>query len=62
MKELILILVGMLLGVLVLATANEWNTKGSAGYKKGHIDALTGNVKMELINNADSTKSWEWID
>ena len=31
-------------------------------YKHGQIDALTGNIKYELIENSDSTKTWERIN
>ena len=30
-------------------------------YEDGYIDAITGNIKMELITHPDSTKTWEWI-
>lgn len=29
------------------------------GYKHGQIDALTGNIKYELVTQPDSTKTWE---
>ena len=30
--------------------------------KVGQIDALTGNIKYELVVNPDSTRTWEEID
>jgi hypothetical protein len=30
-----------------------------SGYRQGQIDALTGKVTVELVTNADSTKSWK---
>ena len=31
-------------------------------YKQGQIDALTNNIKYELIEHPDGTKSWESIE
>lgn len=31
------------------------------GYKRGQVDALTGNIKYELVTQPDSTKTWEEI-
>ena len=28
-------------------------------YKRGQIDALTGNIKYSLVEHKDGTKSWE---
>lgn len=28
-------------------------------YKRGQIDAITGNIKYELITKSDSTRIWE---
>ena len=28
-------------------------------YKQGQIDALSGNIKYELIENADKTREWK---
>ena len=30
-------------------------------YKEGQVDALTGKIKYELIENTDKTKKWEKI-
>jgi hypothetical protein len=30
-------------------------------YKQGQVDALTGNVKYELVTQDDSTKVWKEI-
>ena len=30
-------------------------------YEKGQIDALTGNIKYELLTQPDSTRTWEEI-
>ena len=30
-------------------------------YKQGQVDALTGNVKYELVTQDDSTKVWKKI-
>ena len=30
-------------------------------YKDGQVDALTGNIKYELTEHPDSTKTWEEI-
>jgi hypothetical protein len=29
------------------------------GYRQGQIDALTGKVKVELVQHPDGTKTWE---
>jgi len=29
------------------------------GYRSGQIDALTGNIKYQLVTKPDSTKVWE---
>ena len=52
---LIGVLVGWLLGVFVCEYGN-WNE-----YKDGQVDALTGNIKYELTEHPDSTKTWEEI-
>ena len=31
-------------------------------YEDGQIDALTGNIRYELVVNADSTRTWEEIN
>ena len=43
----------ILLGLLVGDAIGE-----SRGYKKGQIDALTGNVRYELRVQNDSTRVW----
>lgn len=48
------IFIGMLLMVILINAAG--NT-----YKRGQIDALTGNVKYELVTNSDKTSSWKKI-
>ena len=30
-----------------------------SAYKKGHIDALSGNITYELKENKDNTKTWK---
>ena len=30
-------------------------------YEQGQIDALSGNIKYELITNPDSSRTWEEI-
>lgn len=39
---------------LILATVDE-----GPGYKEGQIDALTGVVKYELVENPDQTREWK---
>lgn len=34
----------------------------STGYKQGQVDALTGKVKYQLVENEDKTKEWKLID
>jgi len=29
------------------------------GYKQGQIDALTGNIQIELVQNPDRTRTWQ---
>ena len=53
----IAIIISLMVSVLFLGPIS-YNT----GFKEGQIDALTGNVKYELIINPDSTRSWERID
>lgn len=31
-------------------------------YKDGQIDALTGQIKYELVTNIDSTRTWKCIE
>ena len=35
---------------------------GTIEYKRGQIDALTGDIKYELVTSSDSTRVWKWID
>lgn len=30
-------------------------------YKNGQVDAINGQIKYELVNHPDSTKTWERI-
>ena len=30
-------------------------------YKRGQVDALTGNIKYELVTHEDMTRTWELI-
>ena len=30
-------------------------------YERGQIDALTGNIKYEIVTHSDSTRTWEEI-
>jgi len=50
---LIIILIFGILGGII-ATKNIY-------YKKGQVDALTGNIKYELIENPDQTREWVLI-
>jgi len=29
------------------------------GYRQGQIDALTGNIQIELVQNPDLTRTWQ---
>lgn len=31
-------------------------------YKDGQVDALTGQIKYELVTNQDSTRTWKYIE
>ena len=31
-------------------------------YKNGQVDALSGNIKYELVEHKDGTKTWEKIE
>lgn len=53
-----LTLVILLLSMLIIFSAFLY---GREMYKQGQVDALTGNIKMELTAHEDSTKTWEWI-
>lgn len=46
---------GIAIGILIGRT-------DKTNYKQGQIDALTGNIKYELVINDDSTKTWEEIN
>jgi len=32
---------------------------GKQSYKQGQIDALTGNIQIELVQNPDLTRTWQ---
>jgi hypothetical protein len=56
---------GILVGIFVGFVACFYiviNTTDPGDYKQGHIDALTGNVKFELVTLADSTRVWRRND
>ena len=52
------ILVGIALGMMLGISLSSWFDM-SENYKQGQIDALTGNIKYELVTQPDST--WEEI-
>jgi uncharacterized membrane protein YGL010W len=48
--------IGMILGVILWGWIFD---PIGTGYKQGQVDALTGNIKYELVTQSDSTKIWE---
>ena len=56
LKPYLLIIFLMGLCFLLLGFFKYGETRG---YKKGQIDALTGTVKYQLVDNPDKSKTWE---
>ena len=48
------LLAGFVMFLIMMASMEDW-------YKTGHIDALTGKIKYNLVTKPDSTKVWERI-
>ena len=48
------LLAGFVMFLITMASMEGW-------YKTGHIDALTGKIKYNLVTKPDSTKVWERI-
>ena len=49
------VIIGFLLGVVCTILVYDIGDP----YGQGQIDALTGNVKYELVSHPDGTKTWE---
>ena len=60
MNKMPIILITWLLVTIGWIVTTELSIKPRE-YKKGQVDALTGNIKYELITHPDSTKTWEEI-
>ncbi len=50
--------VGGVITIILLFSFEEDTEFYKNGYEKGQIDALTGNVKYELVTQPDSTRVW----
>lgn len=52
---------GFMIGMVVTLLIIMVIYCGMDPYKQGQVDALTGNVKYELVTQDDSTKVWKEI-
>ena len=49
-------ILGLIFWFVMFTIINSW---GDGEYKRGQIDALTGNQKYHLITNPDKTVEWK---
>lgn len=49
---------GYIIGAVVAFVVAHWLIEPAA-YQRGQIDALTGVVKYELVENPDQTREWK---
>ena len=52
---------GVVMGLFVAFLFATWVTRDWDPYKNGQIDAINGNIKYELVEQADGSTSWERI-
>lgn len=51
----------LILAMVFVSLIGGYFTGSGIGYRDGQIDALTGNIKYELVTQPDSTRTWEEI-
>ena len=52
---------GMLFLSILIHSIPEYTRLYSWGYKQGQIDAITNDIKYELVMNPDKTSEWKEI-
>lgn len=55
-ETMLLLVVGFIFGTVVTLV-----TQGAGLYKQGQIDAINGNIKFEVVEHPDKTRTWEVI-
>ncbi len=55
------IVIGVIIGVIIIGILTAILDPIRDSYKQGQVDALTGQIKFELVSNPDSSKTWERI-
>jgi len=58
MESFFKIMLGVWIGIVTAAIVNSLLPEGSAGYRRGQIDAMNGVIKYELKTNPDQTVEW----
>ena len=53
-------LIGFVTGGLLITIAVTTNIETTLAYKQGQIAAVSGDIRVELIEHPDKTKTWEW--